>query len=292
MLTVFRILIVLFSMTSTVFAEVADLVVFSYDRPMQLYAFLESVEKHVQGVETHIIYRTTNAQFDAGYEIVQQRFANAIFHKQGINPRADFKPLTMQVTFEGTNNYVVFAVDDIIVKEDINIAECIDLLKEFSAYGFYLRVGKSLKERRPPFIHINPQVPGLSQQVHMWQFNRAVPYRTWGYPNTVDMTVYKKQDIFHDLQSMDFSSPNTLESIWAGRADFKLYGLCYETTKIINIPLNLVQNDFQNANMNYLSSKELLDLFFTGLKIDIHPFFRIANEMPHMNYIPTFIMRE
>ncbi|MBS0637365.1 MAG: hypothetical protein JSS12_07625, partial [Verrucomicrobia bacterium] len=41
-----------------------DLVVFSFDRPMQLYAFLESLETYVSNPhQIHVIYRCTDKQF-------------------------------------------------------------------------------------------------------------------------------------------------------------------------------------------------------------------------------------
>ena len=42
----------------------ADLIIFSFNRPMQLYALLESVEKYLTGIEeTVIIYRAGNERF-------------------------------------------------------------------------------------------------------------------------------------------------------------------------------------------------------------------------------------
>src|SRR5271154_2417996 len=56
-------------------ARAADLIIFSYDRPLQLYAFLESVQRYVTGIgQTSIIYRTSGQDFDAGYQIVQSTF--------------------------------------------------------------------------------------------------------------------------------------------------------------------------------------------------------------------------
>ena len=62
----------------------ADLVVFSYDRPLQLYAFLESTEKYVTGVgDLVVIYRASSEQFQKGYEVVEADFPGAMFWLQG-----------------------------------------------------------------------------------------------------------------------------------------------------------------------------------------------------------------
>ncbi|EKD49039.1 MAG: hypothetical protein ACD_64C00023G0003, partial [uncultured bacterium] len=50
-----------------------DLVVFSCDRPLQLYALLESVQQYARGLaEQHVIYRATDLKFEKGYAIVSQ----------------------------------------------------------------------------------------------------------------------------------------------------------------------------------------------------------------------------
>ena len=50
----------------------ADLVIFSYDRPLQLYAFLESVQRYVTGLsKISVICRMSDGQYRQGYEIIQ-----------------------------------------------------------------------------------------------------------------------------------------------------------------------------------------------------------------------------
>src|SRR3990167_10710500 len=50
-----------------------SLIVFSYDRPLQLYSFLHSLQKHTTGLqEIMVIYRTSTPEFQAGYEQLWQ----------------------------------------------------------------------------------------------------------------------------------------------------------------------------------------------------------------------------
>ena len=124
-----------------------DLVIFSYDRPMQLYALLESCEQNIAGInEMHLIYRTSNANFDAGYEKVFQRFQGLIRHHQSDNPKQDFKPLVLKSVFSKNSRapYVMFAVDDIIVSGPVDLQYCVDALKVSKAYAFFLRLGKNI----------------------------------------------------------------------------------------------------------------------------------------------------
>jgi len=273
--------------------EVADLVIFSYDRPLQLYALLESVEKHMQGVgETIVIYRASEkAHFDYGYQIVAQSFPNVKFVAQGENPREDFKPLTVQATFDSPSKYVIFAVDDIVVKDKVNLCECIELLERTDAYGFYLRLGKHLDfcytMNRAQRV---PELTNIKDDVLSWTFARGE--HDWGYPNTVDMTVYRKADIEPAFRSMHYTSPNTLEGNWSGLAGHIMHsqGLCFKNSKIVNLPLNKVQTDYNNTSME-VSAQELQTKFLQGLKLDIWPLFQIKNKSAHIEYQPTFVAR-
>jgi hypothetical protein len=104
------------------------------------------------------------------------------------------------------------------------------------------------------------------------------------------MTLYKKADIEADLMAIEFDRPNAKEEVWAQRADLSKVGLCYETSKIVNIPLGLV-NMSENRNMNLYSAEEMLTFFNQGLKIDIEPLHQIQNISAHIEYQPLFIER-
>ena len=53
----------------------ADFVIFSYNRPLQLYAFLESIEKYVAGIGSiQVIYRVSDDSYEEGYKVVKKEF--------------------------------------------------------------------------------------------------------------------------------------------------------------------------------------------------------------------------
>lgn len=293
-MSVHRLALFLFSLISyqCAYGACVDLIIFSYDRPLQLYALLESVEKYVQGVgETVIVCRASEAQYAAGYQVVAAEFTHVKFLMQGEHPREDFKPLTLQATFDTPSQYVIYAVDDIVVKDFVDLAQCIDLLERTGAYGFYLRLGDHLnfcytmqkKQAVPPLSVVKDDV--LS-----WVF--ASGSCDWGYPNTVDMTVYAKAEIEPLVRSMSYSSPNTFEGRWSTHAGpiKQRKGLCYTHSKIVNLPLNRVQHDNQNLCMA-ISASALHDEFMRGNKMDIAPLHQIKNRSAHMEYQPTFIKR-
>lgn len=282
----------LLSVSSLLFAKNADLVIFSFDRPLQLYALLESVEEHMSGIEdVYVIYRASNTEYADGYKEVESRFEQAYYLKQGNNPRADFKPLTLQASFASKADYIIFAVDDIIVKDAIDLSADIDLLEQTKAYAFYYRLGKNLTDcyslNRPQPL---PRLQEVADDVFAWQLGGASC--DWGYPHSVDMTLVRKNDIKVDFYSMSYYHPNTLEANWAGRAGKvrSRLGLCHEQSKIVNLPLNRVQNSHQNRNME-IPAQELLAIFKQGKKIDISCVYKIDNKSAHWPMVPSYIER-
>lgn len=287
-------LIVLFIFTSlTACAEKADMVIFSFDRPLQLYALLESVKRYVTGLEQiHVIYRASNDEFAYAYDCINQDFPHVTFTRQGKNPRQDFQPLTINAVETTPTPYVIFAVDDNIVKDYVDLEECIDLLNQTNAYGFYLRLGLNISHCYTQNQSQNiPAHRSVKNDVYAWQF--AHGSHDWGYPNTVDLTLFKKEEILPTIKTISFYSPNVFECAWAQKADAIMHrrGLFYAESKIVNLPLNIVQEDWNNRNQQELLPAQQLELFFAGKKIDIKPLHRIANCSPHMEYCPLLIDR-
>ncbi len=158
-------------------------------------------------------------------------------------PHGDFKPLTMQALGEQQSSHIIFAVDDIIVKDFINLQHDAKLLDRTHAYGFFYRLGQNVD-----FCYaVNrfqgiPSLINLQQDLLAWQF--AWGKDDWNYPNCVDMTLYRKADIVTLISRLHFSAPNTFEGHWAGHADSSKLGLCHLESKMVNIPTNSVQDVF------------------------------------------------
>lgn len=276
----------------------ADLIIFSYDRPLQLYALLESVGRFISGLDViTVIYRSSADEYASAYAQVHVDFPAVQFIAQGAEPTSDFKPILLKTVESGPGDYLICAVDDIIVTDYIDLSRCIDALEQTQAYGFYLRLGKNITLSYGNNQSIS--VPALRQvmpEIYGWLFYKQLKNTgDWYYSHTVDMALYRKKDLLKDWRAITFTNPNTLESRWHGRlahkADRRL-GLCYEHSKIVNIPLNLVQQEFNNENMAWRSVEDLLALFNQGLKIDISALYQYDNRSVHMDYEPRLIMRE
>lgn len=269
----------------------ADLVIFSFDRPLQLYACLESISKYLSGLgNISVIYRTSNDEFEEGYNEVKQSFLDVNYVKQNDKPLEDFKPLFLQETFSSSNDHILFCVDDVIVKDYVDLSKCIDVLERTKAYGFYLRLGLHVDYCYSMDSKQNiPRIYPVFDDIYAWQFKDGE--HDWNYPNSVDMTLYRKSDIESILRKLIYVNPNSLEGNWSSKANYNKVGLCFSQSKIINIPMNLVNTENKNRHMNYCSTLMLLDKFKKGYKIDISAFEKVENKSAHVDYIPEFILR-
>lgn len=271
-----------------------SMIIFSFDRAMQLHALLESTEKYVTGLrEVYLIYRVSNAEHDVAYQEVFTRFKNfnITILKQGPKPREDFKPLLMQALTKSTSEYVMFSVDDIIVKDYIDLNFCAQAIEKYGVYGFYLRLGKNITycytEDKPTPV---PLLQEVTSGLYKWQFKDGTG--DWGYPNSVDMVLLKTSTVLIDVNKLSFSSPNTFEGGWASLAQKNLCGLCYPKSKIVNVVANKVQTDCPNKAMNSYATTELLTMFFAGKRIVTGVASNIENRAPHEPLMFTFSVAE
>lgn len=270
-----------------------NLIVYSYDRPMQLYAFLESVDHYVSGLDSiYVIYRTSNSEYQKAYETVQASFKKVTFLAQSA-PYNDLKEITCKCLLESPQPYLLFGVDDIIIKDFIDLHECAAALEKNNGYGFFLRLGKNLDYcYAMGQVQPLPPLKNVGSSIYIWQFNQGI--YDWNYPHNLDCTMYRLSDLIEIIFFADFSSPNSLESQLMRSVDYTKTGLCYESSKIVNFPLNMVQNECPNNCQNSYSTQDLLELFNKGLKIDLKPIDKIANKSAHSptNNVIRFIPRE
>jgi hypothetical protein len=268
----------------------ADLIIFSYDRPLQLHALLSSVQTYMYNLGTiYLVCRMSNDAYEKAYSKVLSQFPAVQVLVQGDHPKKDFKPLMLQA-FNGPASHIIFATDDLILKDYVDIKQCINALEATGAYGFYLRMGSNITYSYNQDISLSvPKLTTIEPGVFSWNFSEGKSY--WGYPNSLDMALFKKTTIAQDLNTLAFHSPNVLESRWSRIADTSKTGLCFKNSKAFNIPLNLVQEDWYNKNEELFSTQELLDIWNQGLMMNITAFHQINNNSAMMAYAPSFIQR-
>ncbi len=270
-----------------------ECIIFSYDRPLQLYALLESIDRYIQNTgPVNIIYRTSSESYAQAYLDVFKKFETKLeLHSYLQNSSSDFKSITLEAIAKVSSEYMYFAVDDMIVKDTVDLNMCIDALKKYDAYGFFLRLGTNCTHNNYPYLKPCKQPTFKHHKgICSWTFSQG--QGDWRYCNTVDMTIYATSDIKNDLENLSFHNPNSLEGAWFQKSfkRLKRKGLCFENSCTINIPLNRVQNTHQNFNLE-IPPVELLNIFNQGQKINIDQFYQINNISPHESHQVKFIDR-
>ena len=265
--------------------EWVDCVVFSCNRPLQLYAFLESSEKHLENMHRQfVIYRAGNEHYEKGYQQVKKRFPRVQFLRQSIeSPSGGFASLVHKVVFDrdvSPAHYVVFAVDDSLIKDRVDLQAAAVAMKETGAYGFYFGLGENLTSH-----NVEARIP-IREGLNAWQYLQGE--KEWAMPNSVDMALYRKEDIYPSFQCMTFHDPNILVSMWNEHADLSRIGLYYARSKVVDLPLNIV---IANEEGGQVSTKELLTTFEQGLKMDITAVERLENDSIAIEIRPKFLER-
>jgi hypothetical protein len=287
-----RLILLLLLLPFSAFAEpLVDAVVMSYDRPLQLWATLESLERYCTGLNTiHVVLRTSDDNYESGYRTLFERFPSVIVHHQSnSHPQKDFKPLFLDATFGSPSLYVLFIVDDIIVTDYIDLNECIRKKEQHHAWGFFLRLGKNITHT---FVRaLRPTPPpkrghDIEGGLFLWRFRSC--QGDWAYPNNLDMTLYRKEEIKHALKKLPYTNPTTLEQKWYRTRTGKEIGISFESSKLINLPLNKVAN-LKNRTIPGYSTEALLEKFSQGYRLDIAPFFKMKNSSCHVEISPHFI---
>lgn len=232
----------------------SDLVIYSKDRPLQLYAFLESVKKNAKGLgHLTVFYQSKDENFTKAYEEIKTAFPLYEF----VKVLGDFKNQLLTAITAFPAHYILFAQDDQIVSEPIDLIECAREVQKRGAYGFFLNIGKNRTHSIP-----------LGNLVYAWQFQAGQPACRF------EMALCSKEMVLSTLKALQFSDLNSLASC----IDSKKIGLCFETAKILTVPMN------QDLDL-------LLTRFYEGLKIDLNSIFQVKHETAGAPQEPKYVKR-
>lgn len=209
----------------------ADVLIFSEDRPLQLYACLESIQRYVVGFDqAFVLYRASDPTFAASYELVKDAFPAIRFYLCG----QDIKPFVEKTILPSASQYLLLGLDDWIAKDYIDLKLSMDELKKTGAYGFFYSLEK------PPSGQL------LGSGIYAYEMSEGP---------SLSLSLFKKANI--PLASLKYKSADELALAWNKRGPKKLLGLYFDQPKSVHVPLT------------GLNEEELLVKFNQGLKIDL-----------------------
>ncbi|MCH9617295.1 MAG: hypothetical protein SP4CHLAM5_04210 [Chlamydiia bacterium] len=277
----------------------ADIIVCSFNRPLQLYALLESIEQRVTGYDAISVICRSDTEFKDGYKKVEQRFPEVSFYhqpsKKGQAFRS-FKTMVRQIVhgeYSTPSKYFLFAMDDIIITDTIDLQAGENLLeKRPDIHGFFYRLGKNVTRHSLPTPGENdiPPLTDLGDDLFCWNFG---PNQfDWGYPNSLDFTLYRKSYFVNACKDSSYRNPPDFEWKLCSYSPVNGKGACHSMSKIVNLCINRVSTTTRNPVLRECSVHFLNEQFMKGLKIDIFSIDKQLVNSAHQDVPFNFIQRD
>lgn len=266
-------------------------IVFSKDRALQLHALLSTyLDKVSDPVRLTIIYEASTKEHMAAYDEVSNLFRGHDFVFVRQSEARGFRGDLLDVLGSLTCRKVFFLVDDIVFKESTDLRDLASY--DSLTYVPSIRLGKNLarcytmqiEQRLPEFIPCE-----ADHLCWKWQAGEF----DWNYPLSVDGHIFDRGEMLSMVKSIDFRAPNSFESnLQIFRPVFlERYGICYETSRVVNLPCNKVQNENDNICGN-LSSERLLNKWQEGKRMRYESLYGVFTESAHQDLPIEFVERE
>lgn len=282
----------LLSKTSVSLSNGVTCLIFSKDRPIQLFALLETMCIHVKSQSTiKIIYFASNEYQKKAYSELESHFHKLFFDINFIEESNSFKKTLLDVVDSVSTKSIYFLVDDILFIKPVNF----DVISKIDPLRFIvsLRLGRNIiksyttgKRKSPPKF-----IPAKFS-LDLNQFDWFESGNEWADPWSLDGNIFSTKEVALLSKISDFSGPNSYEIALKTFNDFMLsrQGLCFDSSRIINLPVNKVQIEVNNKSGD-LSAEFLFEKWQSGFKMDISYFLNYTPESPHEEHVISFVKR-
>lgn len=269
-------------------------IVFSRDRPLQLDGLLQSIRRHVTDpyrLRLDVLYRATTSAMRNLYWSVSAEHEGVRFTREAAF-RRDLRRLVPP------DGFVLFLTDDSLFVDAVTIDDVIGSLAQASdALGFSLRLGRNTtycytKDRAQAAPNMEP---GRRPQVLSFDWTDAE--LDFGYPLELSSSVYRAADLAGPLARLRYRNPNTLEGQLAReaaryrRSQPRL--LCFEQSRVLSIPVNVVQDVSRNraGSRSDASIDALARAYRDGQRLQVDAYAghvaRAAHEELPLQLVPT-----
>ncbi len=256
-----------------------DLFIFSSDRPLQLYSFLESQKKCAPGInDVYVIFSASEEKYMEGYELVRRTFPEVCFIHKGTKSSSLKSDLMAQIN-KVSSDYVAVAEDQLILKDQVDLNRAVSLLEKTGAYGVYFSLGLNLSS-------LPKQYYNFIEGAIAWQFNQGKD--DWGHSHSMGMVIYRKSDLIDSIARLSFQSIPSFQKAFVEMSQNDELGVCFTDSKSVFNFFEIFRVKEGGKKVAY-TTKELNDLFLEGMKLDIRPLYRIQNKETNVSKIPHFV---
>jgi hypothetical protein len=270
-------------------------IIFSKDRPLQLFALLETMESKVIDQKTnncYVLFKATTDKVKKYYRKVKAAFPQVIFVQE-----TNFKQNLCTIVSNPFFSHVLFIVDDSVFLKSISLnSVCRLLTNKPHVIGFSLRLGTNVTycytQKKNQSL---PKFAKKSNQTLLWNWNDAE--YDFGYPLEVSSSVYRLSLLRNLCHNLMYDNPNTLEhqmSLYAQQLKTNFpWLMSFKESHCISIPMNLTQSTFKNRHSKncVYGVSNLLDVFGKNLKINTNCFNNIKPNSPHVEISYNYCKR-
>ena len=269
---------------------IAEAVVFSKDRALQLHALLSSYFEQVKNfAPVHLFYDSSSVEHQKSYHELIELFGDRI---ATINSGTPFRDKLIDILYSIGAPKVFFLVDDDLFIDKIDM---LDLCKfDSSIFVPSLRLGQNLTYNY--IYNKNQPLPPFHNEVIddnkflCWKWSEGS--LDWRYIFSVDGNLFSSNEIRAMAARIQFNAPNSFEYAllrfwWAFQ--FR-YGIAYHKARIVNIPCNRVQTEVDNIKGN-VHQDFLLEQWNKGMQMDYRSLYGKINISAHQDLEYGFTKR-
>lgn len=260
-----------------------SLVIISQENPMQLFASLESIFLWVKNIDSiHVIYRTYDEITKQGYEYIKHVWPLIQFN-QIDTTNNNIKEILEMTLKNISSDFTIFSTDKMIIKQNIDLKDCVRVMQKTHAYAFHFRLGKDICKIFPLGIEIEiPHLISVDPNFFAWNFQYADT--DWAYASNLEFAMYETDQLRNTFKKFVFHDLESLEIQWANLTDINHIGLCCEVSCARKVSL-------KNEKNTLYTSSELSYFFSKGLKIDMQKINATLEKSSRLEVIADFIKK-
>ena len=267
-------------------------VVVSKDRALQLYTLLHTYLKFVKNpAPLFIIFNASTEAHAAAYDEVEAAFSDyselILFAREEIGFRESLRAVLERIS----TDKIFFLVDDIVFIRpfDLNITSVIDPKEAILSFRHspHLRRSYTANVEQMP-----PKFSPFKGEAELLEFNWFEQGNEWSDPWSLDGQVLSTAEIRVLTRLSEFKAPNSYEAALKTFNDLakNRLGICYQESKILNLPINRVQNEVRNL-CGDVSPEFLLEQWNKGMMLDTHSLDTHVPRAPHEEHEIAFKRR-
>jgi len=264
-------------------------VVFSKDRALQLYSLLVSYFELVSNrAPLTVIYAASKKEHERAYEDVKQLILELNLDVKFTKENYGFRNTLLKTLDDVYVKNIFFLVDDIVFIRKVDLEFCQNV--DTSRYVLSLRHSPHLtnsytaNKRQLP-----PKLSSFKDQTGLYEFGWFENGCEWSDPWSVDGQILSTSEVKVITQVSSFKAPNSYESSLKSFNSICIErrGLCFSESKILNLPINRVQNECDNLS-GTVSPEYLLEQWNMGAMLDTDSLLNHVPASPHEEHLIRF----